>query len=53
MKYFRAHSKTASIKTPVMKFKKSNLASANTPETKTASFKTAQIHNAYTVEKKK
>jgi hypothetical protein len=34
-------------KRPVMKFKKPNLASANILETKTASFKTAKIHNAY------
>jgi hypothetical protein len=30
-----------------MKSKKPNLASASTPETKTASFKTAKIHNVY------
>jgi hypothetical protein len=34
-------------KRPVMKFKKPYLASANTHETKTASFKTAKIHNTY------
>jgi hypothetical protein len=34
-------------KRQIMKFKKPNLANANTPEIKTASFKTAKIHNAY------
>jgi hypothetical protein len=34
-------------KPPVMKSKKTNLASASTPETKTPSFKTTKIHNAY------
>jgi hypothetical protein len=29
-----------------MKFKKPNLASVSTPENKTATFKTANIHNA-------